>query len=299
MKLSSVRYLLKEGIRNVWSNRMMSFASVGVLVSCLLLTGAAVLFSLNVQRVMGTIESKNAIKVYLKQEVGTLEAVKIGGELEAIPNVEKCEFISSDEGLEQFKDNLGSLYESFEEEENFLPHAYVVTIADQAKYEDTAKSILQVQGVDSILDRRETAEALTNTSNLVSNVSFWIILVLGAVSLFIITNTIRVTMFSRRLEISIMKSVGATDWFIRVPFIVEGVAIGLVAAGVSTILLKLLYDNILAAIQQIIPFSSIPFGQLAGPVLLGFCLAGIIFGVLGGLISIGKYLKRKGGELLG
>ena len=107
------------------------------------------------------------------------------------------------------------------------------------------------------------------------------------------------TMYSRRLEISIMKSVGATNWFIRVPFIVEGVVIGLISAGISILVLKLVYESIMSAVKQLIPFTSIPFTTLTGPVVLGFIGAGIAFGALGGIISISKYLKKEGGEILG
>ena len=117
MKISSVGYLIKEGFKNVWSNRMMSIASIGVLISCLLLTGAAMLFSMNVNSVMKSIEDENTITVYLKQDVTTLEAVKIGQEIQQIPNVKETQFISADEGLQQYEEMLGPLFEGLEEEE--------------------------------------------------------------------------------------------------------------------------------------------------------------------------------------
>ena len=166
-------------------------------------------------------------------------------------------------------------------------------------YDETVAKIKEIPQVDTLSDRSDAASKLTNLNNMVGTAGLWILIILSVVSLFIISNTIRVTMYSRRLEISIMKSVGATNWFIRVPFIVEGVVIGLISAGISILVLKLVYESIMSAVKQLIPFTSIPFTTLTGPVVLGFIGAGIAFGALGGIISISKYLKKEGGEILG
>ena len=284
MNFSSMKYLLKEGVKNVWNNRMMSFASIGVLVSCLLLTGAAVLFSANLSYAMKDIQDENVVTVYLKQEVGELEAVTLGSELKEIPNIKEIVFVSQQEALEQYTEILGPLFEGLEED-NFL--------------DETVAKIKEIPQVDTLSDRSDAASKLTNLNNMVGTAGLWILIILSVVSLFIISNTIRVTMYSRRLEISIMKSVGATNWFIRVPFIVEGVVIGLISAGISILVLKLVYESIMSAVKQLIPFTSIPFTTLTGPVVLGFIGAGIAFGALGGIISISKYLKKEGGEILG
>lgn len=297
MKLSSTKYLLKEGLKNVWSNRMMSFASIGVLVSCLLLTGAALLFSMNISSVMGSVEDSNSTTVYIKQDVATLKAVQMGEKIESVKNVKSIEFIPKEEALKQYEEMLGSLYDGLEGQ-GVLPDAYRVTMEDLSKYDETVKDIKAIEGVDSVSDRSDTAEKLTDLNRMVTTAGFWIVLILSIVSLFIIANTIRVTMFSRRLEISIMKSVGATNGFIRVPFIVEGVLIGIVSALVSTLVLSLIYDKTLMAIEEIIPFKHIPFSSLAVWVVLCFVAAGVIFGALGGLITIRRYLKRDGGDII-
>ena len=297
MKFSSVKYLLKEGLKNVWSNRMMSFASIGVLVSCLLLTGAALLFSMNISSVMGSVEDSNTTTVYIKMDVPTLKAVQMSEKIKAVDNVKDCEFVPREEALKQYEEMLGTLYEGLEGE-GVLPDAYRVNMEDLSKYDETVKEILQIDGVDSVSDQSNTAEKLTQLNNMVTTAGFWIVLILSIVSLFIIANTIRVTMFSRRLEISIMKSVGATDGFIRVPFIVEGVLIGIVSAIISMLVLSLVYDKILLAIEEIIPFTHIPFSSMAVWVVLAFLAAGIVFGALGGLITIRRYLKRDGGDII-
>ena len=136
MNFSSMKYLLKEGVKNVWNNRMMSFASIGVLVSCLLLTGAAVLFSANLSYAMKDIQDENVVTVYLKQEVGELEAVTLGSELKEIPNIKEIVFVSQQEALEQYTEILGPLFEGLEED-NFLPNAYRVTMEDLSLYDET------------------------------------------------------------------------------------------------------------------------------------------------------------------
>ena len=129
---------------------------------------------------------------------------------------------------------------------------------------------------------------------MVSTAGLWIVLLLSLVSLFIISNTIRVAMFSRRLQISIMKSVGATNWFIRLPFIVEGVLIGLVSGLLASILLNIVYQNALGALAGINIFDPVDIGPLQGRITLLFILAGIVFGALGGMISITRYLRKEG-----
>ena len=127
---------------------------------------------------------------------------------------------------------------------------------DLSLYDETVAKIKEIPQVDTLSDRSDAASKLTNLNNMVGTAGLWILIILSVVSLFIISNTIRVTMYSRRLEISIMKSVGATNWFIRVPFIVEGVVIGLISAGISILVLKLVYESIMSAVKQLIPFTS-------------------------------------------
>ncbi len=297
MSFSSIKYLFKEGAKNVWVNRMMSFASIGVLISCLLLTGAALLFSVNLRDIMDDLQGENVISVYLKQEATEVQAVNMESQLRAIPNIDDCEFISKYDALKQYQDMLGSLFDGLDDD--FLPYSYKITMNDLSLYEDTISQIQGISLVDTVSDRSDAAEKISSLNRLVSSVGVWIVLILSAISVFIISNTIRMTMYSRRLEISIMKSVGATNWFIRVPFIVEGIIIGLIAAFISTVLLKVVYEGAMKAINQIVTFISIPFENLVLYVLVGFLISGVLFGALGGAISIRKYLKEEGGEIFG
>ena len=301
-RLSSLGYLLKEGVKNIWSNRTMSFASVGVLVSCLLLTGAAVLFSMNVDVAMKSLEGNNSTTVYLQEGPPTLTSLRVGQEIKQLDNIEECEFVSKQDAVQNMLDMLGddgTVLEGLLGDENFLPDAFRISMKDLNLYDETAAQIEAINGVDEIIDYSDIAEQLTSLDNLVTSVGFWIVLILSLVSLFIISNTIRVTMFSRRLEISIMKSVGATNWFVRVPFIVEGVIIGLLSGGVASGLLVLVYNKLVSSIASIPLFSPVDIGPITWRITLIFMLAGALFGALGGLITLGKYLKKEGGDLGG
>ncbi len=298
MKISSILYLLKEGFRNIWSNRAMALTSIGVFVSCLLLSGGAVLLSLNISSSMDKMEEGNLIVVYLKEEVGTLEAVKIGDAIKALPNVSGSVMVPKDEALNEMMSNLGDdgfLLEGLIEE-NPLPNAYRVTLEDLDQMERTKEQLAGVEGVDRVRGESEVPQKILSLKNSVGTVSFWIIILLVIVSFFIIINTIRITMFSRRKEISIMRSVGATDWFIRVPFIVEGVLIGVISGALATLLLKYLYENISWGVDGLINMGAVPFSNYAFLIALSFVSAGVVFGAVGGVVSIGRYLKNEGGD---
>lgn len=298
MKLSSAKYLIYEGFKNVWKNWMMSAASIGVLVLCLLLTGASALLSINISNTLNAIESQNVVKVYLKNEVDSEKATQIGESIKALDNITSCEFYSKEQAVEKFKDTLGKAFESMKEN-NPLPDSYKVTLSDISKYDETVEKIKAIDGVDTVVNRSELFEKLTKFDRFVSLAGMIIVLILALVSLFIISNTIRLTMYNRRFEISIMKSVGATDWFVRIPFMVEGVIIGIIAAIISSVTLKFFYDFIIQVIKKNISFFNTPFSDVSVPLFLSFLLAGILFGLIGGLISISKYLKKEGGEILG
>lgn len=300
MNFSSLGYLIKEGFKNIWSNRIMSLASVGVLISCLVLTGSAIMLSVNVSTIVESVGDSNVTTVYLDEDISELEAVYVGKSISKLDNVTNATFYPKDEAILAYKDVLGEeVFVNMSGDDNPLPHAYHVVMADLSLYDSTVEQLMGVDGVSSVSSRSDVAEKLTSLNTLVTMMSFWIILALAIISLFIISNTIRMTMFSHRFEISIMKSVGATNSFVRTPFVVEGVIIGLVSAGVSIGVLYLLYDAVIKAIQNILPFECIPFTDVMWTIIISFVSAGVIVGWLGSLLSIRKYLKKEGNEILG
>jgi cell division transport system permease protein len=296
--INTIKYFLKEGTKNVWANGMMSLTSILVMACCLLLTGVSVLLSVNIRNILKNIETKNSITVYLKNDVTSSDISMIQSKITSTPNVISCEYYPREEAVKEYKEMLGELFEVLQGDENPLPDVFRVSMEELAQYTDTVSDIKSIEGVESISDRSNTAEKLTELNKLISLAGFWIIVALGGVSLFIVSNTIKVAMHNRRFEISIMKSVGATNWFIRLPFLIEGVIIGVVSALFSVLILNLSYNKLITVINDIIPFRGIPFEKLFWPVSATFLAAGIIFGLTGGLISITRYLKKEGGEVV-
>lgn len=289
---------MKEGIKSLWKNRTMSIASVAVLISCLLLTGIAVLLSLNMEETMKSIEGNNSITVFLDDGVPQITAVQIGEKIRNMENISSCEFVAKDDALASIMEELGddgTVLNGLSGEDNFLPDAFHISMVDLSQYDATVEEILSMENVSHITDYSDIADKLNNLDNLLTYCSIGIVIILGIVSLFIIANTVKVTMFSRRMEISIMKSVGATNWFVRVPFIVEGLLIGLISGGISATILYFAYDKATEVVYNVVPFLSVfDVDPYVWYIFGGYALIGALFGIMGGVISIGRYLKREG-----
>ena len=298
MKIHNIGYLLKEGIKNLWKNRTMSIASIGVLISCLLLTGCAVLVSLNLTSMMVSIEGNNSVTVFLDDGLPSLSAIQVGEQIRSMENISECNFVPKDDALADMMDLLGddgTILNGLDGDDNWLPDAYQISMYDLSKYDETMEQIQAIEGVDKYTDYGDIATKLSNIDMIVRIASLIIIVVLGMVSLFIISNTVKVTMFTRRTEISIMKSVGATNGFVRIPFIVEGIIIGLISGGVSVAVLLFAYDRAVMALYNLAPFlTAVDIDPYIGYVIAAYAIVGALFGLFGGSISIGKYLNNEG-----
>lgn len=214
MSLHSIGYLFREGLKSLWKNRTMSIASIGVLIACLLMTGVAALLTLNISATMQSVEGNNVITVYLSSDVPALTAVRIGEEIRQIDNIAECTFVPKDtalSGVMQDIDGGGTLFDSFTGDNNPLPDSYEISLADLSIYDETVSQITAIEGVESVSNYSHVAETLSSLDRVVRYGSVGIVAVLAVVSLFIISNTVKVTIFSRRMEINIMKSVGATN----------------------------------------------------------------------------------------
>ena len=289
MKITGFGYLIKEGLKNVWNNRLMSIASICVLMSCLVLTGSAVLMSMNVDLMVKKAIAQNETRVFLDMDISRVEAVYVGRDIEALENVQSVKYLSKDDTIKEFKSYLGEDIFDHMKDDNPLPDVYKVTMVDLSKYNETVNEIEAIDGVDTISTRSGTAKKLTSVNNLVQILSICIIIALAVISLFIISNTLRATMHSRRFEISIMKSVGATNAFVRIPFVVEGMVIGLISAIVSTGALYFLYSGVVGIVLNIFKFTDpVAIESVIWYVLAIFVIAGITIGALSGFISIRK-----------
>ena len=298
MKGTSLKYLTHEGFRNVWVNRLMSLASVTVLMACLIIMGAGIMIYFNINNVVDKVQSQNVVMVYVADDATEDEATQIGTSLEGISNVESCEFVPKEVSFQEQIQSMGgdaALFEGFDEIP--LPDAYKVTVKDLSQFENTVSQIKQINKVDSVRENSDLASKLLSLRHAVSIVSVGLVIMLFLVALFIISNTIRITMFSRKLEISIMKAVGATNWFIRWPFMIEGMILGTISGIVSLGVLWGLYavaEKVFAQTLSLIGFSLVPFSEYWWQILLVFVAIGLFTGGFGSLVSMAKYLKEQG-----
>lgn len=297
--MSNLGYLIKEGFKNLFNNRMMSLAAIGVLISCLVLTGSAAMLSINVSNIVDEVGDANVTKVFLDFDMERGEALALGPQLRAMDNVKDAEFVAKEDAIENYRGRLGNIFDDMTGKGNPLPYSYNVTMNDVARYDETVTALKAIPGVESISSHREVAQRLTSLSSLITMMSFWIIIALAVISLFIVSNTIRMTMFAHRFEISIMKSVGASNHFVRIPFIIEGVVIGVVSAGVSVGLLYLLSEAVLNGAKEFLDFNYTHFTSVMWYIIGGFLAAGVLVGVVGSWVSIRRFLKREGNEILG
>lgn len=298
----NLSYLTKEGVSNVWSNRLMSLASVAVLTSCLVLIGIAVMLFVNIDAMLENVEDQNVIMVYLNDELTEDQINKVGQDIRMIPNVGLAEFVSKEDAYAAQLESMGEdalLLEGLET--NPMPDAYKVTLTDLTDYDNALKMFSTIENVLSVRGNSDLAGQVREVRTGVTYVCIGIIVLLLAVSLFIIANTVRVTMYNRRLEISIMKAVGATNWFIRWPFIIEGIVIGIISGIVSLGLVFGLYKlamNSFGTVFSLFGTSSVSFLPYALPMLGAFIVIGVFAGCFGSIVSMGRYLKEHGGSVV-
>lgn len=303
MTASSLRYLFKEGFRNTWTNRMMSIASICVLMSCLVLIGCASMIFLNIESLLGRIEEENVVMVYIEDGTTDADITAMGETLKAIDNVKGIEFVAKETAWE---DQLATMEEAQREffteisSDIPLPDAYKVTVDDLSYFDSTIDQIKQLDHIDTIRENKDLAKKLVTIRHGIEVIAIVIIAVLLAISVFIIQNTIKLTVYSRRLEISIMKSVGATNSFVRLPFVVEGMILGIISGVVSLGVVWAFYEFAINQFSDLLislGLEALKFADYALPMLGAFVLIGIITGVGGALLSMGRYLNKEGSEI--
>ncbi|MBR5015247.1 MAG: permease-like cell division protein FtsX [Clostridia bacterium] len=295
-------YLTKEGVSNVWTNRLMSLASVAVLTSCLVLIGIAVMLFINIDAMLENVEDQNVIMVYLNDGLNEDQINKAGQDIRMIPNVGAADFVSKDEAYQMQLEQMGEdavLLEGLDS--NPMPDSYKVTLSELSDYDNVLKMLGTVENVMSVRGNSNLAGQVREVRTGVTYICLGIIVILLAVSLFIIANTVRVTMYNRRLEISIMKAVGATNWFVRWPFIIEGIVIGIISGVLSLGLVFGLYKlamNSFGSIFTLFGTAGVSFLPYALPMLGAFIAIGVCAGIFGSIFSMRRYLKEHGGSVV-
>ena len=303
MNASSLRYLIKEGFKNTWTNRMMSVASICVLLSCLVLIGSASMIFLNINTLVERIEDENVIMVYIKDEADQAAIDAMEQQIKDTPNVDNVEFVTKEEAwadqLETMEDAQAQFFTQVTDDIP-LPNAFKVTVTDLAQFTATVDAIKKLDNIDTIRENTDLAKKLDTISQGISVIAIIIIAVLFAISLFIISNTIRLAVYSRRLEISIMKSVGATNSFVRLPFVVEGIIIGVVSGVASLGVVWGVYElalNHFSYLFESMRLVPLAFTEYAWYMLGAFLAIGIVSGVGGSLITMRRYLNKEGSEI--
>ena len=300
MRASNVSYLVKKGISSVWKNFVMSFASFSILLVSLLQISVTVLVMMNVNIIMGNIEDTNQIIVYIKENVSDVTVSHIGDVLKNNADLTDIEYISKEDAEKEFTETyLGEYAELMDYlESNPMPEAYKVRVTDVEKIRPIVKALETLEGVEKVRAPYDFADALVDIRNTFSVIIVAVLLTLVLVSIVIISNTIRTSVFARRNEITIMKYVGATNGFIKLPFFVEGMFVGILAGTAAWGLAWFIYDSIFSLFtgnftlwEMFGFFNLIPFETVNWTVLAINCGAGALLGAVGTVISMGKYLK--------
>ena len=288
-------YYWKEGFRNIFKHGFMSIAAVLIMVACLLLTGTVTLIAYNIDLSITELQQSNEIVVWIDENLTTREARALGSEFDQIDNIATIEFIDRDEALEDYRQELGDdayILEDFGSDNNPLRNSFVFTMKDPSLAEDTIAQIEAVEGADDVRADEAVISRLMQIQNVFNIVALAMVVGLAVISIFIISNTVKLAMFARREEISIQKIVGATNWFIRWPFVIEGMVLGLLAGGLAFLAEWGLYTELYNIVSGVIPyFQLLPFESVRWLVLGVYCGAGVLFGIGGSVTSIRKFMN--------
>ena len=293
MKINNIGYLIKEGIRGIFLHGFMSFAAVCVTVACLLIVGGFSCITYNISIMIEDLNKTNEVLVYVDETYSDAEARSVGTLINQVDNVFQATFVSREEALEDFVADHGGDSAFTGVDANPLRHRFVVLLEDNSLIEETVAELEKVKGVVKISAAYELAEGFSTLQDVLHIASIAVVGVLLLVSLLIISNTVKLAMYDRRDEIAIMKMVGATNGFIRLPYVVEGFTLGMVGAGLAFGLLWLLYDSLLgrlAAVDTLKLLDFVPFQQLLLPMISTFLAAGLFVGIVGSWTSIRKFM---------
>ena len=288
-------YYWKEGFRNIFKHGFMSIAAVLIMVACLILTGTVTLIAYNIDLSITELQQSNEIVVWIDEDLTTREARALGSEFNRIDNIATIEFVDRDEALEDYRQQLGEdadILEDYGSDNNPLRNSVVFTMKDPSQAEDTIAQIEAVEGTDDVRADEAVISKLMQIQRVFNIVALAMVVGLAVISIFIISNTVKLAMFARREEISIQKIVGATNWFIRWPFVIEGMVLGLLAGGLAFLAEWGLYTELFNIVSGVIPyFQLVAFDSVRWLVLAVYCGAGVLFGIGGSVTSIRKFMN--------
>ena len=295
MKFTNLGYLLKEGIKGIFTHGFMSFAAVCVTVACLLIVGSFSILVYNVNIMVEELNQTNEILAYVDETLSVADAKSVGTKINMVDNVLRSDFIPREQALEEF------IADHQDEEDSFsgldssdLRHRFRIVLEDNRLIKETDKAIQNIPGVVKTRAEYELAQGFSTIQDVLQLVSMAIIAVLLVVSLLIISNTVKLAMYDRKEEIGIMKMVGATNGFIRLPFVVEGFTLGMLGAAMAFGLEWVMYDTMVTKISEVDAlqlFKFVAFDQLLIPMVITFAAAGMFVGIVGSWTSIRKFMN--------
>ena len=294
MKKNNIGYLLREGIRGIFLHGFMSFAAIWVTVACLIIMGTFGLVLYNLNEMIVELEQENEMLVYIDETYSEAEAKSVGSQINQIANVHNAQFVSREQAVVNFVDEM--------EDEDLIAglnpstfrDRFVITLEDNSKMRETEAAIRSIEGVADVSVHYEIQEGFQTVQRILNIASVIIIAVLLVVSMLIISNTVKLAMYDRKEEIAIMKMVGATNGFIRWPFVVEGFILGILASAIAFFLEWGLYNLLqtqISAVDSLDLITVVPFVEVIEIVAIGYAVVGFLVGVFGSLLSIRKFLK--------
>ena len=294
MKKNNIGYLLREGIRGIFLHGFMSFAAIWVTVACLLIMGTFGLVLYNLNEMIVELEQENEMLVYIDETYSEAEAKSVGSQINQIANVHNAQFVSREQAVENFVDEMQDedLFDGLDP--STFRDRFVITLEDNSKMRETEAAIRSIEGVADVSVHYEIQEGFQTVQRILNIASVIIIAVLLVVSMLIISNTVKFAMYDRKEEIAIMKMVGATNGFIRWPFVVEGFILGILASAIAFFLEWGLYNLLqtqISMVDSLDLITVVPFVEVIEIVAIGYAVVGFLVGVLGSLLSIRKFLK--------
>ncbi len=299
MKYNILGYLIGEGFSNVFKNKKSTGASLMIMCATMIIFGVFLILGENINHFVREVEDAQGIQVFATREATTEQVQKLGEEIQKINGVNTTQYVSKETALDQMKEKFSEheeFLEGYEGENNIFSDSYVVTLTDLNLLEQVQEEISKLDNVKEITSSNETVSTLIDLANGIKIVTGVILVLLIIISIFIIANTIKLTVHARRKEISIMKYVGATNGFIRWPFIVEGMIIGIISSAISILLVAIAYNFIAeqmvnSQFMKMVGVSLVGFSDMFSSIIFVYMLLGIGIGVLGSIISMRKYLK--------
>lgn len=287
-------YLIREGFRGFRKHGLMSLTAICVTVACMIIIGGFALISYNLNCIVRDLESKNEIRVFIDDSYSTAEAKSIGTQLSKIDNINEREFITKEEAFDSFAKKFEDPHAFDGISAETFRDRFKIVLKDNEKLDETIDEIMSIEGVASVKAPFDVIDGFIAAERMLNVVSLAIIIVLFVVSLFVISNTVKLAMYDRKEEIGIMKMVGATNAFIRFPFVIEGTILGLISAAIAFVVEYFLYDLIFTKLSRAATETLVQFVPFKGPIVYitaaAFLIVGLLVGILGSLQSIRKFL---------